>query len=279
MNVALIGNGYWGKIYLKTLEKIPNINVNVYTHNYKDLFLTDAQCVIIATPAETHFQIAKDCLNAKKHILVEKPFVMNSTQINELKKIADDNLIIMVGHIYLHHDGIKKLEELLRTEKDNIQFVYSKRMSNNKNNNSLFEMGSHDIYILNYLFNDYIAEEKNIFGDLSHCIFNIQYKKENIINAYTEVSNYLYKSNKIREIIFEGINKRIIFDDTVEENIKIFDKKTQEIKYYKIHQNITPLEKQCCHFFECIKNKSKPMSGIDDAFDNIRSLEILQKMI
>lgn len=286
MNVALIGNGYWGKIYLKTLEKIKDVNVSVYTHNYKDLFESDIQCVIIATPTETHFQIAKDCLLAGKHILVEKPFISNSQDVKELRELAGDNLIVMVGHIYLHHDAVIKLKELLKTI-GNIQCVYSKRMSNSKHPNSLWEMGSHDLYILDYLFDNYVSEEKSIFGNISHCIFNIQYKKvlydpdprEHIINASVEVSNYSYQHEKIREIIIEGAKKRIIFDDVDYIKIKIIDKETNKLEYYKIEQEITPLEKQCKYFFDCVTKHEKPIMGIHEGFKNVRSLELLTKIL
>ena len=62
MHVGLIGNGYWGKIYLKTFDKMFNVDaVSVYTRDYKDVFKNnDIDRVIIATPLQTHFQIAKD---------------------------------------------------------------------------------------------------------------------------------------------------------------------------------------------------------------------------
>jgi predicted dehydrogenase len=288
MNVALIGNGYWGKIYQKTLEKILDTKVRVYTRNYQEIFYTDIDCAIIATPAETHFQIAKECLLMGIDVLIEKPFIINSCDTTELRKLASDKLVVMPGHIYLHHEGIIKLKEIIKNKDfGDVKYVYSKRMGNSKHPNALWEMGSHDLYILNYLFDNYVVEEKSIFGDISHCIFNMQYEKvlydpdprEHVIKASIEVGNYSYQHDKIREIIIQGTKKRVVFDDMSPVKIKVIDNKTQDIEFFQINQEITPLEKQCIHFFDCIKNHKEPISNIHDGFKNIRSLELLTKML
>ena len=287
MNVGLIGNGYWGKIYIKTLSEMTDVNlVAVHTHDYqKMLSRNDIDCVIIATPAETHFKIIKDCLIAKKHVLVEKPFITDSTKAIEL---AETDLILMVGHTYLHHEGIKKLKELIDSGTlGSIERVYSHRLSCSKHPNALWEMGAHDLYILDYFFDKYVNEEVSAMGNISHCIFNTRYKKvlyepflkEHIINAYVEVSNYCYQGNKIREIIIEGTKKRVVFDDEAKIKIHTTDNKTKAVEVIKLKDDVTPLEKQCRHFFDCITNCDKPISGISDGFKNILSLEHLENLL
>jgi UDP-2-acetamido-3-amino-2,3-dideoxy-glucuronate N-acetyltransferase len=293
MNVALIGNGYWGQIYIKTLKNIENVNLFVYTHNYKEALKNNTiDCAIIATPLETHFQIAKDCLLAGKHILIEKPFVSNLHEARELQKLVEEkNLVVLIGHLYLYHDGIKKIKKIIDDNiLGDIQYVYSHRMSNDsRHSNALCEMGSHDIYILNYFFNKHIDEVISAFGNISHCIFNIQYRKmlsdpdlrEQVINACIEVSNYSYQKEKIREMIIEGINQRLIFDDTKSSDLKItcINKEDNSIFNIPINESVTPLEKQCRHFFDCIKNNKKPVVKIHDGFKNIRSLKLIEKIL
>ena len=146
MIVGLIGNGYWGKIWHKTLTSMTSTvdSVDVVTHDYKSLIdKSNIQCIIIATPAETHFQIAKDCLEAGKHILVEKPFVTNSAQTKELRDLAEkNNLIVMIGHEYLFNDGILRLKKLIDDDVlGEIKTYYSHRMSSGNYANALWEMG------------------------------------------------------------------------------------------------------------------------------------------
>ena len=89
--VAIVGGGYWGKnlarnfYNLNSLKLVCDKNETILS-NYKDqykgietcLALTDVltskdiQGVVIATPAETHFNIARESLLAGKHVYQEK---------------------------------------------------------------------------------------------------------------------------------------------------------------------------------------------------------------
>jgi len=65
--------------------------------------------VIIATPAETHYSIAKYILEKGINVLVEKPITLHTEEAEELVAIAESNsLKLMVGHVLLFHPAIKK---------------------------------------------------------------------------------------------------------------------------------------------------------------------------
>ncbi|MCG6537345.1 MAG: Gfo/Idh/MocA family oxidoreductase, partial [Syntrophales bacterium LBB04] len=84
--------------YEKVSSQFPGIQ---FSKNYEE-FLTDGQidAVSIATPAHTHFRIAKEFLEKGKHVLVEKPLAMTVQESHELVTIARGrNLTLMVGHV------------------------------------------------------------------------------------------------------------------------------------------------------------------------------------
>lgn len=57
------------------------------------------QALVIATPAATHYALAKQALQAGKHVFVEKPLAMNLKEADELINLAAScNLTLMVGH-------------------------------------------------------------------------------------------------------------------------------------------------------------------------------------
>jgi predicted dehydrogenase len=61
----------------------------------------DIKAAFLATPASTHYKIAKLFLEQGKHWLVEKPLTMRPREAFELAKIAKENkAILMVDHIY-----------------------------------------------------------------------------------------------------------------------------------------------------------------------------------
>lgn len=84
-NVDLCSVAEVNKSRLQTIADKFNVK-NRYS-NYKDLLeKCDVDAVVIATPTSTHTDIAIDCLNAGKDVLVEKPLAKTSA---EAKKIAD----------------------------------------------------------------------------------------------------------------------------------------------------------------------------------------------
>jgi UDP-N-acetylglucosamine 3-dehydrogenase len=73
------------------------------------------EAVSIATPTETHKEIALEYINAGKHVLVEKPIASNVREALELVKVAEENrVILMVGHVERYNPAVTKLREIIR---------------------------------------------------------------------------------------------------------------------------------------------------------------------
>ena len=134
MRVGVIGVGYWGK---KHVEEYLSLGCTVYaadqneqnlnflkkkysenlfcTTDYANLLKNDKiKAISICTPNATHFKIAKDCLNAKKNILIEKPVARNIPECEELEQLSKENgLVVYVGHIFRFNNAIRKTKELI----------------------------------------------------------------------------------------------------------------------------------------------------------------------
>ena len=107
MNIAQIGCGYWGPNLLRTFNNLQDCDVKYLVERERTRMdfvqkkypkvivksklsevLSDStvNAVVIATPAETHYDLAKQCLEAGKHILVEKPLTTKVCEIDSLEK-------------------------------------------------------------------------------------------------------------------------------------------------------------------------------------------------
>lgn len=118
VNVALLGYGYAGKTFHaplisnvagltlakvvsssseKVLADFPNTTV---TANHDDVFSDDSiDLIVIATPNDTHFDLAKRALNAGKHVVVDKPFTTTVDEAKELIKLSEKkNAVLSVFH-------------------------------------------------------------------------------------------------------------------------------------------------------------------------------------
>ncbi len=123
MRVAVIGLGYWGTNWVRTLKESPDIEQVVgldpsdqaraaLVQRHSDIRVIESlndllsdpalKAVILATPASTHFSLARRCLLAGKHVLVEKPATTRWDEARMLDRIAQDQaLVFMVGHTAL----------------------------------------------------------------------------------------------------------------------------------------------------------------------------------
>jgi predicted dehydrogenase len=120
IRIGLIGYGYWGPNIarnfmdsdsfdlvaiadssepqrLRASKKFPMPKVVQSAEHIVNDPTIDA--VAIVTPPESHFLLAKACLEAGKHVFIEKPVTTKASDAVELIKIAaDKNLTIMVDH-------------------------------------------------------------------------------------------------------------------------------------------------------------------------------------
>lgn len=142
VKTGVIGIGYLGKeharIYreLGTSElvgvsdsdparkaKADELGVPFYP-DYRDL-LGQVQAVSIATPTFTHYEIAKQCLEAGVHTLIEKPITLKLADANELIALARaKNLALQVGHLERHNPGFRRVVEIAK----NIRFLEIHRL-------------------------------------------------------------------------------------------------------------------------------------------------------
>ncbi len=133
-NVAVIGTGYWGKNLVRNYADLgalklicdksetllaqfrkrhPQIETCLALNDV--LGRADIAGVAIATPAETHFTLAREALLAGKHVYVEKPLVLSESQAVELINLAaEQKLTLMVGHLLQYHPAFVRLKELAR---------------------------------------------------------------------------------------------------------------------------------------------------------------------
>ena len=185
MKTILFGFGRAGKIHYKNilnkkifnlthiieLKDISGIIKNVKYVNFNDqtsinnLFLTeDFQCVIIASPTKTHYEIIKLALKHNKHVFVEKPITNDYNQIIECFNIAKEkNLVLFVGYNRRFDPKIKSIYNEIRNNKIG-KVNYALTISRDypyPNNNYLkissgifHDCATHDIDYMNWILND-----------------------------------------------------------------------------------------------------------------------------
>ena len=148
--LAVIGCGAWGKNVVRTVHRLGYLAAVVdpsevgqknaadiapdlpcYSDIKKVLDDDSIQGVMIATPAETHFAIARDAILAGKDVFVEKPMTIEVGEAAKLVCLAEtEDKLLMVGHLLEYHPAICKIEQMIQSgELGNIQYIVSNRLN------------------------------------------------------------------------------------------------------------------------------------------------------
>ncbi len=81
-----------------------------------DALLSDpeVEAVYIPLPNNIHVEWVIKALNARKHVLCEKPIAMNESELRRMFKAAkENNVILMEAYAYLHNPYISSLKDLI----------------------------------------------------------------------------------------------------------------------------------------------------------------------
>src|SRR6185369_8840892 len=113
----------------------------------------DIKAIVLATPAETHGELAARAILAGKDVLVEKPLTLDVDQGRQLVQLADERgAILMVGHLLEYHPAVLRLRELIRSgELGELRYIYSNRLNLGRvrrEENILWSFAPHDIAII-----------------------------------------------------------------------------------------------------------------------------------
>lgn len=239
MKVALIGYGYWGKIIYKNLLQL-GLEVVVCDYNIQDDVikfkdyekiepLSDIDFIFVALNVENHFKCVKYFLENGKNVFCEKPLTTDVDSTIELYKIADQMSVnLFVDWIFTFNKSINYIKYLI----DNLELKPSNILFNRLNKgpvrydtDSKFDLSSHDISILVYLFNDYELKYKKTL-DFKRNEKSIKYDSSVLILNYgfftAQINSSWEFDYKERNCIFYFDKGLIEWDD---------NKKGLEVKF------------------------------------------------
>ncbi len=137
-----------------TAKAASELQVPAFTE-LKDINHRKADAVIIATPTEAHYPIAKELINKRFPLLIEKPFAENYEQCFELTKLAQSKKVpILVGHTENYNPAVIKLRELLSAPLKSIAATRTSQTADIRKTNIISELMIHDLGIVSALLSE-----------------------------------------------------------------------------------------------------------------------------
>ncbi len=308
MKIAVIGCGYWGKNLVRNFNQLGVLQTvcdltpqgrataaelapqaKIVAAIGEAVNDPAVQGVVIATPAETHFDVVRQALQAGKDVFVEKPLALTYDQGAHLVQLAHRNArILMVGHVLEYHPAIVRLLELVRTgELGKVQYIYSNRLSLGKirrEENILWSFAPHDVAVTLRLMGGMPFQviacggsyvQPNI-ADVT--ITNLLF--DNGVRAHIHVS-WLHPFKEQRLVVI-GSKKMASFDD-VAKQLVLYDQRVDvregepipvkgqgELVAFSADE---PLRLECQAFLDAIESRQPPVT---DGVSGLRVLKVLQ---
>ena len=339
VKIALIGLGYWGPSLARVLASIDGAELyalcdvrrerlahvrRLYpkcrtTTNYETV-LSDSQidAVVIATPVCTHFDLAKQTLQAGKHVMVEKPMAQTTDQCRELIAIAEKNqLTLMVGHVFIYNPAVRMVKDIIRSgQLGQVYYIYSQRLNLGRvrqDVNAMWNFAPHDLSILCY----WLGEEPARVSarGYSYILPGIEDVVFLTLDFPGNIGSNIHISwldpRKVRRITVVGSEKMVVYDDVNSDGrIMVYDKGVSkkfiandqdnhsslslgEFENFGEFQLLLragdvlipkldfsePLKNEFEHFVQCVQTGQSPITDGYSAFKVVRILEAAQSSL
>jgi predicted dehydrogenase len=317
--VGVAGLGYWGPNLARNFDELADLAwlcdldqelrgrfAARYpearaTGSFDEMLADDAlDAVVVATPVPTHYALAKQALEAGKHVLVEKPPAMHADEMDELVELATRaDLVLMPGHLLLYHPGVVKLKELVDSgELGDVLCVYGNRQNLGivrTNENALWSLGVHDLSVILHLLDEdpetATAQGRDFLTpgveDVVFCFLRFPSGKI----AHMHLS--WLDPHKMRKLTVVGREKMVVFDDMeLERKITVYEKspwkraetygewqtRSGAIYIPKIATD-EPLRLECRHFLELVAGDGDREKVARDGARVVRALEMLTESL
>jgi len=328
--IGVIGCGYWGPNLLRNFAENEAAQLRwmcdvderrldtlgrrypatATTQDYKKLLAdTELEAVVIATPVGTHFNFAKDALEAGKHVLIEKPFTASVREAEELIELAErQKLTVMVDHTFIYTGAVRKIKEIVESgELGELLYFDSVRINLGlfqRDINVVWDLAPHDLSIMDFI----IGREPEAVTAIGSChiergIENIAYVMLRFSDEFIAHFHFNWLAPvKIRRTLLAGSRKMIVYDDIEPtEKIRIYDKgvttnrsfedadreaayrtlvsyRTGDVWVPKL-DSTEALTYVCAEFLSAVRESRKPLTDGHAGLRVVRLLEAAQRSI
>jgi predicted dehydrogenase len=316
IRVGHAGVGGWGKNVARVIEELADLTwicdidedrrrecalrypAARLTGSFDEMLADNrVEAVLIATPVPTHYPLAKQALEANKHVFVEKPPAMRGDEMAELVELAEQrDRVLMPGHLLLYHPGLRRVKELVDSgELGDVACVYGNRVNLGvirSNENALWSLGVHDLSVILWLLEEEPSEA------VAYGLDYLQEGIEDVVFCFLRFPSgrvaHMHLSwldpHKMRKMTVVGREKMVVFDDMeLERKVTVYEKgpwepaerygewqtRTGDIYSPKLATD-EPLRLELQHFLELVRSGPGDHREARDGLAVVRALDRLE---
>lgn len=313
--VGVVGAGYWGKNLVRNFHALGALHIVcdlqaevrervrrdygvATTEDYKAILSDDSvDAVVIAAPAVEHYGTTMQALESGKHVFVEKPLALHCDEGKKLVDAASERkLVLMVGHILEYHPAIVELKRLVRQGGlGKLQYIYSSRLNLGKlrtEENILWSFAPHDISVILRLLGEEpircTAQGGSYLSPplVDTTLSTIEFASG--VKAHVFVSwLHPFKEQKLCVI---GSERMAVFDDLEpEKKLVVYAHRINWVERKPVAErdggqvisvpSDEPLQQECRHFLECVREGSRPVTDGESAVSVLRVLDACERSL
>jgi predicted dehydrogenase len=284
VRVGIVGTGYLGRLHARILTEMPEANVVGFvepddaiaadiaaTLNLKRFdsvasLAREIDCAVVATPTTTHFDVARELLEAGCDVMVEKPITPSVEDAQRLIDIANSrNRILQVGHVERYNPAITAVAPILK----NVLYVEAERLGvfvgRSLDIDVLLDLMIHDLNLVLSFLGQRVVDVRAVG-------VAVMTEKVDITNVRLEFENGAVANLTASRVSQDRVRKIRFFSR--EAYISV-DTKEQEVKGYRlagktvlpIEVTVTkqePLRAELEAFVECVRTRTRPLVSGED---------------
>lgn len=309
--IAVVGAGYWGRNLVRNFAALGALGAVVdpradvagplsaqFSAPVLDLAAAlaapDIAGLAVATPAETHADIALAAFAAGKHVYVEKPMALTVADAERMLAAAQSApRVLMVGHLLQYHPAFVTLLARVRAgDLGVLRTAYSHRLSLGKTRleeNVLWSFAPHDVSMLLALFDAEPVRVSGAGGAFLTPGVEDEYRLDMTFadGARAHVFASWMHPFKEHRLVVTGDKAMAVFEDSAKEGDKLrlyrhsFDRTRTPPEPTKAEMEPIPFPKdepllqECAHFLDCIATGAAPRT---DGAEGLRVLRVLTQV-
>jgi predicted dehydrogenase len=282
--VGIVGTGYLGRLHARILTEMPEAEVAgfvepddgiaadiIATLNIKRFdtvasLAGEIDCAVVATPTTTHFEVARELLEAGCDVMVEKPITPTVDDARRLIDIANaNNRILQVGHVERYNPAITAVAPILK----NVLYVEAERLGvfvgRSLDIDVLLDLMIHDLNLVLSFLGQKVVDVRAVG-------VAVMTEKVDITNVRIEFENGAVANLTASRVSQDRVRKIRFFSR--EAYISV-DTKEQEVKGYRLSGKTVlpidvivtkkePLRAELEAFIECVRTRTRPLVSGED---------------
>ncbi|HEX8171774.1 MAG TPA: Gfo/Idh/MocA family oxidoreductase [Thermoanaerobaculia bacterium] len=284
VRAGVVGTGYLGRLHARVLTEIaeaemvgfvePNdaiaaeIESSLKVRRFDSVaaLARAADCAVVATPTTSHFEVARELLEAGCDVLIEKPITATTEEARALIDIARNNgRIVQVGHVERYNPAIVAIADLVQ----GCRYIEAERLGvfvpRSLDVDVLLDLMIHDLNLVLSLLQQEVV-------DIRAVGVPVLTDKVDITNVRLEFANGAVANLTASRVSQERVRKQRFFGTDIYISV---DTKEQEVKGYRladreIHplhvvvEKSEPLRAENLAFLQCVRDRSRPVVAGED---------------